>query len=511
MGTRSRGKKHEKHYQKEQTGGMDKMASAAPPHKQESPVNISEIFVVIDTCAQLGGTPCNVIESLKKIYDYTRERTISPIDTAQGWREKTDLSAFEYRDIGEQNKYIKFMERWIDKDSDKNPDEYLVISTEICEHFLERLTEAVLPKTLSPLLEAIEIAEQLNTPFQLSVEEKSILLEKFFVENEVENKKQKRLEKSKNILAHDLTEEEKDQIVKEVWQTELKDIPAIINDPDAVCYHKGFREDLIREKDKLMALTCLLLQKYAPDDLDHVVGNYPKNLSSILFTKARDIKPDTTALFKDTQFLLGDEELYKRPEFIQALKMTSLWPWHLKKYLGQDILGSIKNIHQNTADDSYIKLCTRHLSHIAKKPDQTLLLLLTHDQLLARRLNDIKETTTNQMALTGGEMVQFSYNETVHAMKHYILESTYEYLFALIQDKKTLETDASMTLLDVLKNNVKIPPALSELLEENVHNTQALLDASIKDRQQYKVADSSHQSRVAFRQKLYPSSESYRA
>lgn len=485
-----------------------------------------EIYVAVDACAELGGQPYNVLESLQKVYKITGRRNLHFIDTEQGFHEKSNCTVPEFLPMLERNPngYVSFLQR--------NPDWTQIVPTPRCQKFREDLAKKIIPKIVHPLMEAADEASQKirQEAFNLMQERGHFILDgKEINKAEDIDVKINISEKNNPVFVGELLNEAADKVIP-FWKGQVDKIPALNSNNSKKC-HKGFMADMIKASQEIKAFSYIFINAYQPNKLLEI-QNLPSvddmvNTGAITPNCLRKTS-EQSHIFSDVN-LKNDDKWWEQSEVIQALRMTKLWPWALKGNLSEDTKALINSCHKNTADMSYLNLYSDIIPTLGE-PQNTLFMLITNDGPLIEQFlevstgvakNLVKEpydakggrrTKKNtvfapssiyeqlalskkepgeyprQAAWAGSEFVRFAYKEVLDSVKDYIEKDELRSLFKIIKRNSITEQEtgnAYSILKTELNKNESIPVELKSALGELLEKTHTMEKFVSKDIQNH--------------------------
>lgn len=458
---------------------------------------ITTLCIAVDACAELSNQPYRVLEALHDLYAINHSRRLLVVDTEQGFHEKANgttpaiLKAANLR----TSPYGQFVL--------SHPDWVKIIPTQACEGFKDSLAEDIFPDMVMPMLATTEKVNEMirHNAYRLMQDRGLHELDGVTV------KKPEDIEiridyhpgsgdtKSHYSFHNDLIREAADSSVKAFWKHEMESSSSVSRKHEEI-RHKGSMVAMIKAQQELKAYTYTLLSQFHPK-LAKQMGTPSAALDeSPSFSAVRG-----ASYLYDQLSLPNDDMLLRMPEFIQAVRLTQLWPWSQKPHLKSSCGDRLKKMHKDTADVSYIYLCANEL-HKHCAPDETLFLLLTHDGPLADTLrhysraggrkknvddgvmvsnpfytSDDLNTNRNQYPLAeacaGEQFAQLAYKEALHELGHYIKDGERQSLFEDISAHDYQKRNIGRRMLKHI-DKAKMDFELKTCLQTLVTQTMAL-------------------------------------
>ncbi|NBO18562.1 MAG: hypothetical protein EBV03_04915 [Proteobacteria bacterium] len=489
------------------TGPAAENANEKPPRRR-----IENLYVAVDSCAELGGQPYAVLEKLKALYSITGKRKLTVIDTEQGFHEKSNCTIPAYMPMlqSKPTRYAQFLQR--------NPEWTQVVTTPSCQRFRSDLAGLLLMHAF-PLMDAAEriVGCIRHEAWSLMKQRGQDTLDGKRIHRQSDI--QVRVVGSEGgnlVFANPLISEAADRAMAD-WRLEMEKIETL--NPSVKKFHKGFMAEMVRAMQDIKANSYAFTQQFDPTQLSQI---------QCLPTPPGGLRPDLkwlsehACLFSDTR-LPYTRQWWQRSESIQALRLSGLWPWALKSKLTEEAKEALKDIHKNTADRSYLNLFANVMPGVSP-PETTLLLVLTHDGPLISQMlecaSGVRSATVkkqhrggghhfeevyepsniyNELGLTrrkpeeypyqaawvGSEFVEFAYKEVLDSLKPYLEKGAREALFDAIRENSPTKTLA-VPVYEQLKGamagielNGPLRDALEHLLEET-HKLESNVRADIQ-------------------------------
>ena len=464
---------------------------------------IEHLYVTVDACAELGGHPYDVLEKLKALYEHTGRRDLHVIDTQQGAQEKTNASSRVFLPMipGGQTRFARFVL--------SNPGWTQVETTACCRQFRAGLA-GIMPTHVFPFLSAAEEAAA-------SIQKETFELMRARHQHSLHGHK---VHKASDVMLHmqrngnnivfadALVSQAADNVMPQ-WRTAMLGIEALNGNTRA--NQKGYMAEMIAAMQDIKAYSYGLTRQFNP----------PATAAMIrLPTPQGGLKPDLewlhahAHLFTATK-LPEDVEWWSQAEATQALRLTPLWPWSQKSQLTEEARAKLKELHKNTADNSYLHLFANHMPDISP-PENTLYVLLTHDGPLIRQMLECSSGVAlvdekkngkahgkdasfvptriyeelgltkrkpqeypHQAAWVGSEFVEFVYKEVLDTLKPYIEKGERERIFDLVRANSPMKTQGS-PVADVLEKALRYNRTTTRTLALAVLDETRKLEASVR-------------------------------
>jgi len=492
---------------------------------------------VVDKCAELGGQPYMVLESLKELYNTTNNRKLYALDTQQGFHEKSDCTMPKFLPLvrRQPQSYASFVQR--------NPEWTQVITTNSCKIFRTNLAQKIIPQIVEPLI-------KLSEDTSLEIQKEAF---KLLQENNQQRLFGKTINKPEDIEIRIKTQEGKtpifaDELLNKAadkaliyWKKEVDNIKSL-NPRNNKKYHKGFMAEMLKATQETKAFTYALTRTHHPHRLTEMQQLPDLNTRISNSINSRSVKPHDLHDLRNHSYLFSDtkmsksSETWEHSESIQALRMTNLWPWALQDKLVEEARQLLDSSHKNTADHSYLELYTNNLPELTT-PEDSLFIILTHDgplinQFLAsytgieenffhpdqntpkksifcpsaihKKLGLSKRQPaeyTHQVAWIGSEFIRFAYKEALAEIKPYISKAENEKLFELINANATGKNDQTLQAMQqTIKEQENIPQTLKTALGNLIEQTYKLEEFVRRDIQNRGKAAKS--ANYEYRQKI---------
>lgn len=354
---------------------------------------IQHLCISVDACATLGDQSYVVIAALKQLYDHTKKRSLELIDTEQGFHEKAECTIPAYLRVLEPNikpygKFVRTNLAWSN-----------IIRTASCEGFRDALAQQVIPAMVLPMLDAAEAASaEVQKQAYALIKEQGLttFMGKEVLEDPqhppkdydklrcIKEPKDIPLRLEKNEANHlqfsdPLLSQAADKVMP-FWKERMAGIEAL-NHEASKRNEKGFMLDMIKSSQRVKAYTYALMHEFRPSalkdlpDLPPIAKGFSHGLTHC---------DEVSHIFSEMR-LPKDAQWWRNSEPIQALRLTGLWPWTLKKHFNEDTKETLNKSHENTADYSYLRLFANILPE-QYDPQSTLFMLITHDAPLMRQM-----------------------------------------------------------------------------------------------------------------------------
>ncbi len=482
---------------------------------------MENIYVAVDACGQLGGQPYKVLEALHDVYAITGRRKLTVVDTEQGYHEKADGTTPEIL------KALGPLATGFGRFLDDNAAWAEVVQTATCRKFRRALADTVFPQMVEPV---VAVTEEISRRIRdnafgiLSKRGQTTLMGKhigspkdidlqvdIFIPNEGG--------RSHYVFRNDVLSEAADGVMP-FWRDKMREDPSLERG-NKKKDEKGHMAAMVRSLQEVKAYTHTLMRQFHPALADEM-GPTPGPVAS-------NGKP-TLATLRDSSHLYGQMpfpasvKLGEMPEMVQAVRLTTLWPWARKGLLSTVSAGTLDTIHKNTADVSYLDFFANELPKKAD-PSNTLFILLTHDGPLRneflevstgvehtkeRRKSDKKkeggmkrdvfyesdiherfgltkrkpEEYPREAPWVGSEFVEFGYKEVLAALGPFIPNRDRRELLELIKDNKpTNDIDVCPPMMRAIKEAEGVPfdlrQALSHMTQE-VSNLEMYVNRDIQ-------------------------------
>jgi|GEM_PF-1954935 len=360
---------HNNRHQPPQAAASEPAAPAKPTHRR-----IENIFVAVDACAELGGMPFKVLESLQELYALNGRRKLTVIDTEQGFHEKANGTTPQlFKATGAvASSYGRFII--------SHPEWTKIIPTKACTRFRQKLAHEVFPVMVTPLIRDVETIGQRMREEAFKIMQargQSKLMGKQItkpsdIELQVEFFVPGNGGKSHYVFRNDVLSKAADAVMPE-WVRMMNNNPAYAR-KNKLKEEKGTLADMISAVQELKATAYTLCCEFKPE-LAKQMGKHPQGMPE--GSKTLPDLRDSAHLY-DQLTLPDREDLWSIPEFLQAARLTHLWPWAQKPILNTLNCNLLNDIHKNTADASYLDLYANEMHKIAD-PANTLFVLVTHD------------------------------------------------------------------------------------------------------------------------------------
>lgn len=462
---------------------------------------VQHLYVSVDTCAELGGQPYKVLEALHDLYDITKRRDLHVIETAQGLFEKSEYISPEMVDTMpiSARKFSEFIRT--------NRDWVTLVETNTCRTFRNRLSNDVFSEMVDPLADLSEATMQI-------IQKESFAILQSRCEDHMHGK---RIEKPADIdinigfvnpdkekthtgfaekHAHGSYYRFEDDIISEAadralpyWKKQMSENKSL----DKQARKKLTKSNMammVKSLQETKAITHCLLSDLAPEQAIKM-GDTPEGMDSCY----RDNDKAILAKLRDNSHLYANmtfpvpEQLGALQTTVQAVRLTSLWPWANKKLLSQESAATLRSIHRNTADIAYLDMFTDMLPDMSPSQDSAYI-LLTHDMPLRRQFLEvttgIKEHVSKKQAAGDGQCHPSRIYESLHLHQRPIEDYPTElilvgsefvgfaYREALAALRPYIEQHQASKLLDTIKNagpdnDINVHDSFEQAIGDAIH------------------------------------------
>ncbi len=341
------------------------------------------IYITIDACADLGGTPYKLLKSLHDLYAITGNRNLYVVDTEQGYHEKSNATN---PDIAHA---AKMMPTTYGKFVQDNRDWVKIIPTSTCRNFQKQLADIVFPQIVMPMVEAVDsISEQIRQEAFAKLQESGqnfLHGERIEHPNDIDLRIEYRIpqgrQSGKNVFCDKVINDAATKVMAQ-WKKSAQTLSMLPVD-DKEIFHKGFMVEMINAVQLIKAhyyMLCsqtnpeLIAQMGQPVPSTHAQENTAVKYESYRYDRLK--LPNTPAMLSS-------------PEFMQSVRLTKLWPWSVKPHLTNAYAEMLDKLHKNTADISYLDLFSNHFKDLSSDMGNTLYVLVTHDEPLIEQMLEV--------------------------------------------------------------------------------------------------------------------------
>ncbi|MDX1974125.1 MAG: hypothetical protein SFT92_00450 [Rickettsiales bacterium] len=500
------------------------------------------LYVAVDACAELGGQPYKALTALKQLYDRSQRRKLVVVDTEQGVHEKANVAARHLLSAlddpsSQFGQFLHDHESWSQ-----------VIQTRTCRDFKKQLATEIFPKLVTPMIEAAEqISDEIRTKaFEICQERGIETIQGKSVHSPQDISLRLVRSDGNHYLFKDATLNEAADRVMASWREKMDNLP-LLDKNNSRKDEKGFMLEMVKAMQIAKAYMHTMATQFQPE-IAKQMGATPNALARETLHSA--VLKASSQHYADMPFT-HIPKVWETPEALQAIRMTSLWPWDQKPVLGNMAKDMLDKSHFNTGDRSYLDLYTGNLPTITD-PKNSVFILLTHDaplqnQMLecatgvnyhmARIKSDKKgegkvkhpvyaystihenlgltkrkpEEYPLEAALAGSEFVEFLYKEALATFSSYISADERKELRTAIEANSPRHPNQVHTkLLKAISNLQEVDEGLCKALKHTVEEAHQLEHFVRRDIEDYGKAPDRYATRRQERVDMVPRLEEKR-